>query len=389
MKSEEIAKGCIRLTIISHSYVLGVNHRKIEALSKYKDLRVQLIVPRSWHFALRSSQLERRTATDYLIKPLPTYLATKGSSRNSLYFYAPISLLRAIRDFETDILYVEEEPWSLSLFQIVLTARLCRRPKVVFFTWENIYKRWSGVKHIYNLIERYNLRNSDYSIAGNRAAKEVLRRKGFSRSIDVVAQFGVDPELFKESDQDSLRKKLGLKGFIVGYVGRLVKEKGILTLLEAIRNVEEELSLLVVGGGPLLNELSARVKSFPQNKHCFFIDTLKSEDLISYLNCLDVLVLPSISTPGWKEQFGHVLIEAMSCGIPVVGSDSGAIPEVIAEAGLTFKEGDAPDLKRKLELLLNDIVLRDTLSLKGRTRVLSEFTHEVVAGKLHKAFRSF
>ena len=62
-------------------------------------------------------------------------------------------------------------------------------------------------------------------------------------------------------------------------------------------------------------------------------------DVPRHLRALDALVLPSESTPLWKEQFGHVLIEAMACGVPVVGSDSGAIPEVIGEAGLLFPGG--------------------------------------------------
>jgi glycosyltransferase involved in cell wall biosynthesis len=100
-----------------------------------------------------------------------------------------------------------------------------------------------------------------------------------------------------------------------------------------------------------------------------------------------VLALPSLTTTSWKEQFGRVLQEAMACGIPVVGSDSGEIPHVIGDAGLVTPEGDAAALRDALRRLMDDAHLRHDLGHRGRARVLERFTHARVAAATVEVYR--
>lgn len=87
-------------------------------------------------------------------------------------------------------------------------------------------------------------------------------------------------------------------------------------------------------------------------------------------------MLPSLTTPRWKEQFGHVLIEAMACGVPVIGSSSGAIPEVIGDAGLVVPEGIPGALAEAINLLRISEIQRMSLGQRGRARVLELYTNE-------------
>src|SRR5262249_34312465 len=94
------------------------------------------------------------------------------------------------------------------------------------------------------------------------------------------------------------------------------------------------------------------------------------------------LALPSFGQPNWVEQFGRVLIEAMACGVPVVGSDSGEIPHVIGDAGLVVPEDDVSALRDALEALAADPARRAEYARRGRARVLERFTQEQVARRV-------
>jgi glycosyltransferase involved in cell wall biosynthesis len=106
------------------------------------------------------------------------------------------------------------------------------------------------------------------------------------------------------------------------------------------------------------------------------------------LHRMDVMVLPSRTTPSWKEQFGRVLIEAMSCAVPVVGSSSGEIPTVLGDAGLIFPEGDVAALRVALRRIMLDATLRAELGARGRQRVLAHYTQAALARSYAEVYRS-
>jgi glycosyltransferase involved in cell wall biosynthesis len=107
----------------------------------------------------------------------------------------------------------------------------------------------------------------------------------------------------------------------------------------------------------------------------------------AYYGQLDVLVVPSRALPNWKEQFGRVLVEAMACGVPVIGSDSGEIPNVIADAGLVFPENDVAGLRSHLLELQQRPELRRELSQRGRQRVLDHYTQAQIAAQTVRVYR--
>ena len=119
-----------------------------------------------------------------------------------------------------------------------------------------------------------------------------------------------------------------------------------------------------------------------------FIGQLPSGELPAEYRKIDALVLPSLTRPNWKEQFGRVLVEAMASGVPVIGSDSGAIPGVIGDAGRIVPEGDVVALAGALRDLRDQPALRDDLIKKGRARFLAHFTHESIAAATVEVYRN-
>ena len=105
------------------------------------------------------------------------------------------------------------------------------------------------------------------------------------------------------------------------------------------------------------------------------------------LSGFDVHVLPSRTFPNWKEQFGRTLAEAMACETPVIGSDSGEIPNVLRDAGLIFPEGNAAELAARVRQLLDDPQLYTTLAARGRQRVLENYTQERIAQQTFEVYQ--
>jgi len=169
--------------------------------------------------------------------------------------------------------------------------------------------------------------------------------------------------------------------FAIGFVGRFLEEKGVLDLVEAsglLKSGTRRSPVLVfMGQGPLEKQIRERCAQLGLKLR--LLPARKNHEVAEIMNTLDVLVLPSQSRPSWKEQFGRVLTEAMACGVPVIGSDSGEIPNVIGDAGLIFHEGDRKALSRCLEVYCDNEVRRKAYSDCGQARVFSFFTNERVA----------
>jgi glycosyltransferase involved in cell wall biosynthesis len=145
--------------------------------------------------------------------------------------------------------------------------------------------------------------------------------------------------------------------------------------------------LIVMGAGSErapLEELARRREVVDRISFEEFVPSLCMPD---FYQKLDAFVLPSRSRPNWVEQFGRVLIEAMACGVPVVGSNCGEIPNVIGDAGLVFPEDDVDALRQHLMLLMNDPGLRTDLIRRGRERVLGQFTQAQIAAQTVKVYR--
>jgi glycosyltransferase involved in cell wall biosynthesis len=231
-------------------------------------------------------------------------------------------------------------------------------------------------------VERYVLSNVHHAIVGNQESRQVWHAKGYRGPVDVIPQFGVDPELFHPG-----RRTEG-RGFIVGYAGRLVEEKGVDLLLESLSGLEGTWRSYVLGAGPALVALQSQAKRLGFADRVSFDAQIPSSQMPAYYQQLDALVIPSRTRPNWKEQFGRVIVEAMACGVPVIGSDSGEIPHVIGDAGLIFPEGQVDVLRAHLARLLGDPNLRADLSRRGRERVLERFTQAQIAAQTYRVYQS-
>ncbi|MDY6874731.1 MAG: glycosyltransferase family 4 protein [Chloroflexota bacterium] len=364
----------MRVLMISKACLVGAYQRKLEEIARFQDIELMVAVPSSWRDGSRVILLQRAYTSGYELVVEP--IAFNGNFH--LHFYPRLG--QRLRAFAPDVVHVDEEPYN---FATLHALRLAQRSgaRVLWFTWQNLNRRYPLP---FRLIERYNLCHADYGIAGSQGAAKVWREKGYTGPLAVIPQFGVDPDIFAP--------RLGgydpARGFVIGYAGRLVPEKGVDLLLEAVAGLSGGWRLVIVGSGPELNRLELLARRLGLADKVSFEGDISSTRMPAFYRELDALVVPSRSRPNWIEQFGRVLIEAMACGVPVVGSDCGEIPNVVGDAGLIFPEEDVGVLREHLTCLMRGADLWADLARRGRDRVRACFTQAHVAAQTVAVYRT-
>ncbi len=360
----------MRVLMICKACGVGIYQRKLELIAR-QGVDLKVIVPPYWKDERGETSLERVYTEGYALDVLPI----RFNGNFHLHFYH--DLARTMRNFQPHIVHIDEEPYNLAAWQALWHARRIKA-KTLFFSWQNIRRRYPPP---FNWGERWFLNHTDYALVGTESAGEVWRQKGYSGPMKTIPQFGVDVELFHPAERDSDRP------FTIGYIGRLVEEKGIHHLIEAAAQLPD-VNLHLIGSGPYRDDLAAQVERLNISPRVTFTSWVPSTQMPDAYHSLDVLALPSLTRPNWKEQFGRVLIEAMASGVPVIGSDSGAIPDVIGEAGLIFPEGDVSALKEALCHLRDDPMLYQSLHSKGLHRITTHFTHQQIANQTVTVYRN-
>lgn len=358
--------------MVSKALVVGSYQRKLEAMARHPDVSLVCVVPPSWRSEGGELRLEAVHTEGYRLSVQPIRF-----NGNFHLFHWP-ALGRLFRELRPDLVHVDEEPYNLATFLAVRAARAVGA-RTVIFSWQNLDRTYPPP---FSWLEQMVYRQVDAVIAGTSEVADVLRRKGHRGRLAVIPQFGVDAERFVPPTEPPAGPP-----WVIGFVGRLVEVKGLLVLLEAVARLGPSWRLELVGSGPLRQRLAARASELGVLDRIDFRDQVPSTEIPEIMRGLHVLVLPSLTRPHWKEQFGRALVEAMACEVPVVGSDSGEIPRVIGDAGLVAPEGDPAALVGALERLLGDAELRQKLGKRGRARVLEHFTHERIADQTVALYR--
>ncbi len=372
----------MKILAVDHNAICSSDRGLYRELHRMPGLEVALLVPSFWEEHFEPSRFEPEASS------LPVYKSrTLFTSRSHRVMY--LSLGKLLKELQPDILYINSEPEGYLAWQAVkLRAKICPEAKLIVDSWRNIDYR--GRRFPYKLAwlntraERVVLSRADHCVAHTEASKEILRAVGFMK-VTVIPP-AVDTSVFKRREQTG-REQRGLNKFTIGFVGRFFPLKGVDLLMRAARKLDFEYQLLLVGGGPAKSEWLALARELNIDDRIIWRDPVPHSEVPSLLSAMDVLVLPSSTGSVWKEQFGRVLIEAMACEVPVVGSSSGEIPSVIGDVGLVFREDDENDLALKLSELYKNPQRRHELAEKGLKRIREHFSIPVVAHQCQELFQ--
>ena len=361
----------LRVLFISHTYVVGVNQGKLKAIAD-AGVEVALLAPSNWKATEWNRSLELETPfPEIKVYPAPVLF----TGRVGAHIYNPWKIRQVIKDFQPDVIQVEEEIFSLVALQAAFWAKVYKKPMVVF-GWENqqrtlpAFRRW---------VRDFVMNATQIYLAGNQDGAEVMRNWNYQGEIEVMPQMGVDTELFtpaKKQKQDVLN---------VGFLGRLVPEKGLDILFTAVSQLKQQdlpCQVTICGSGKSEAELRQTVAQQQIGDRVVWRGAVRHEAAPVELGKFDILVLPSRTVATWKEQFGHVIIEAMAMGIPVIGSTCGEIPHVIACDDLVFPEGNPVALAEILKRIICDRDWREEMGNYGIERVDKYYSHERIARRL-------
>lgn len=287
-----------------------------------------------------------------------------------------------IRRLDPDVVLTHAEPWSVTAMYTQICCELAGIPHVVF-TWENLER--VPRSSLQRLFESITLGRIDGIIAGSAAAEDRVRTRGFTGSVTIAPETGVDTEMFAPTEPpEELYRCFGIQPDrpLVVYAGRLAEEKGLETLLdtfEPVRAVHPEVQYLLLGGGEMADKLETSVHHRGLDDVSLVTDKQPYHRMPQIHSMASVFAYPSQTTEGWAEQFGYSVAEAMSCGVPVVTTNCGSLPYVVGDAGIVCPEGDVESLASAIRDLLGDDARREQMGRQARERVVEQFGLETVA----------
>lgn len=352
--------------VISHPAVVNVNQEVYRELHQ-RGWNVTIVVPNSWRHTYSRASVKPEALPGLQSALRPTRVAFAGYPQRHLHLTRARSVCSRI---DPDVAFIEAEPYSLVTTQWSQALTGLGVPFGVQ-CYENIDRplppavRWLRTRV---------LRRAAFVAARSDSAARLARAWG------ATGEVGFAPPAVPGWEPVPAG---GERPFTIGYAGRLVQSKGLFDLLAATRKLEAPVELVLIGNGELRDQLAGQ--SIP-GAEVRVLDRMTHAQMPSGYAQIDVLVLPSHTTPTWKEQFGRAIVEALWCGVPVIGSDSGEIPWLIelTGGGLVFPEGDSDELAGALAKLRESPELRRVLAQTGRAAVAQLFSVPAATDRLER-----
>jgi glycosyltransferase involved in cell wall biosynthesis len=368
-----------RVLVVSHSCANPVNQRIYRELKELTGWDFTILLPTVWRDefgnGLRSSALP---GFDVELAEAPVWL----NGNIILHAYA-LNLRRLLQRGEFDIIYTNHEPYAVATAQVCWANLRARHIPLGFYSCQNLDKNYPAP---FCWMERVVYKLSAFAFPITDAVARVLRRKGFRGEL-TVCPLPLDPNLYRRHSEPERRETITRENgeVVIGYVGRLVEQKGLGTLVEALTSLPRSgWKLIVIGTGPFEATFDRMVHQRGLTAQVRRLGYVPHDMTPRFLAALDILVLPSETRANWKEQFGRVIVEALACGVPVIGSDSGEIPTLLnaSRGGRIFPERNPTALAEVLRQMMSDQHLRKSCADAGCSWAIKNVSLSAVASSM-------
>lgn len=288
---------------------------------------------------------------------------------------------RQLREIDPDAIWVQEEPIDPFCLEMLALYRRRPRPRIAVAVCESIFP--PPARPLEQRARRLLWPRIDHLLAVARPSLDGIRAAGMPDSVEAstLVAGGLEPE----REVTPMPLPLAEGDFVVGFAGRLIEAKGWRLLLRAVEALPGHVKVALAGDGPQRRDLELAMRAPGLAGRVHFAGLLPKDELWALYAAADCLAVPSLTTPRWKEQSASTLVDGLCMGLPVVGSSSGGIPDMMGEAGMIVPEGDVAALASALEHLAGDPGLGRELGDAGRDRFQREFAIPAYAGKIAAA----
>jgi glycosyltransferase involved in cell wall biosynthesis len=368
----EGSRSQIRILRIAHASLTPALRQRERALARlYPDISLEVVTTTRW----REAGVDVDAVDDDLF---PVIKARPLLSKHiQLFAYDPRPIISALRRHRPHLIDLNHEPYSIACAEVLTLCKwFAPRAVITMQTCQNIFHNYPPP---FNWLERRALRRVHAINVCSETVQDVLSAKGFTKPATIVP-FGVDTSAFVPRPANRKVKQ----PLTIGFIGRMLPGKGLTILGKALALLPaEKWQALVVGDGPEREEFESTLRAHGLLERARFTGAVSFDRVPDLYHEMDLLVVPTETTDRIREQFGRVIVEAMASGLPVIGSTCGAIPEVIADAGLVFPEGDPAALADTIKRMLADSELREQCAIRGKARVQENYSWDVVARKTY------
>jgi glycosyltransferase involved in cell wall biosynthesis len=386
----------IDLLVISHACTEPINRVPFQSLEAL-GWRTEIATAVHLELPGLSKAAQPRGVAD----PPMHFLPLLGKNPRLLRFKGLLELLEARRP---RVVLLDYDPGTLLALEVGAWARL-RSSHLVCFSYDNLPRTLAAA------FERQRLKGAaftaviralsaaagplvDHVFALSNDSLDTLRSLGFGSRMSKIP-LGFDPTRFRPNAalRDEVRTQLGLKGVTVAYFGRISPEKGVHLLLEALAGLADRPWQLLLDRfstytHPYTQELEGHIDRLGLRSRIVFFDATHAE-MPGFMNAADIVALPSIANTRWREQYGRVAPEAMACGRLVIASTSGALPELLGDAGLLVPPNDVAALRNALERAMTDETLRTTLGARAERLAREERSLRTQVRIMDQLFRQW
>lgn len=369
----------MNILLIDKNLTDPVNYHKWTLLADMPGINLSAITLNYGIENFRKVEFQPSHQTNFPVTSLPSHWM-HAENRG---FYTR-GLFETIGKADPDIVICFEEPCSLYALQTLAAVRIVKPDaKLVFFSWYNLddhkfvaYRPF----FFYEGVLQLTLRAADMVLCANNDALRFYQNRIGDRARKLY--FGVNLLQFQSDNRPAPYD--GNRPFRIGYIGRMIAMKDIESLIDAVVMIRQEhpVELFFLGNGDHKANLQQYCIDKGINDITEFSQAVPSSEVRNYMQHLDVHVLPSKSTRFWEEQYGRILVECMTAGVPNIGSSSGAIAEVIGDAGLIFQEQDPLDLAAQLRKVIENPNMLQQFSKRGMERAV-QFSSEEFADILY------